>query len=127
MSRPVSITRDRSISEAVKVYMRKAAKQLFFTKHVDWRGENEYRWIFYDSDESGTGPSGCKSPYVEIRNNVVAGIVLGGDYSNAHLPVARMFAEVHGLEGNIVRCRWSGLALYLDRFSDDGEKLIPLA
>lgn len=108
--------------ESVQEHFHRYAERLFFTKHVDWRDENEYRWVYYDADQSQTGEDGFKAPFVDIRPHVVA-IVLGADYADAHLPVARMFAQVHNIHGVIVRCWWRGLYLHLESFADDGNRL----
>ncbi len=112
-------------AESVRGHLDRHAGQLFFTKHIDWRDEYEYRWVYYDADQSQTGEDGLKAPFVDIKTQVVA-IVLGADYSDAHLPIARMFAQVHNMHGAVVRCSWRGLYLHLDVFADDGNGLIPL-
>jgi hypothetical protein len=109
--------------ESVQEHFHRYAERLFFTKHVDWRDENEYRWVYYDADESQTGEDGMKAPFVDIKTNVAA-IVLGADYADAHLPIARMFAQAHNVQGAIVRCWWRGLYLHLETFADDGNRLI---
>lgn len=111
------------IESTVRNHFTKFRDSMFFVKHVDWRDENEYRWVYYDADESGTGSNGNKSPFVDIKHSVAA-LVLGQDYADAHLPVARMFAESHGLNGDIVRCQWDRLNLHLIRFADDGNHWI---
>jgi len=109
--------------ESVQEHFHRYAEQLFFNKHVDWRDENEYRWVYYDADQSQTGENGWKTPFVNIKSHVVA-IVLGADYADAHLPIARMFAQDHNIHGAIVRCWWRGLYLNLETFADDGNRLI---
>jgi hypothetical protein len=83
-----------------------------------------YRWVYYDADESGTGKDGFNRPSIDIKGCVVA-LVLGADYADAHLPVARPFAESHSLNGDVVRCRWDRLNLHLHTFFDDGRQLLP--
>jgi hypothetical protein len=107
----------------VREHFARYAEQLFFTKHIDWRDENEYRWVYYDADQSQTGEDGLTAPFVDIKTHVVA-VVLGADYSDAHLPIARMFAQVHNIHGTVVRCVWRGLYLQLEVFADDGSRLI---
>jgi len=123
---PASIALEYREGEAeacVNEYFTRYGASLFFTKHVDWRDENEYRWLYFDADESGTGRDGMKNPYVDIKDSVI-GLVLGADYEAAHLPVAQMFAERYGLNGNIVQCLWNRLALYLIPFANEGGRLI---
>jgi hypothetical protein len=114
------------IELTVRDYFYELRESMFFVKHADWRDENEYRWVYYDADESGTGVDGFKKPFVNIKNNVVAALVLGADYADSHLPVARMFAEAHGLAGDVVRCRWDRLNLNLVPFAEDGDDWIPV-
>jgi len=118
---PTSIAieyREGEVQSCVNEYFARYSDSRFFAKHVDWRDENEYRWVYFDPDESGK-----KSPFVAIKDSVV-GLVLGEDYEGSHLPVARMFAEHYELNGNVVQCRWNRLALYLIPFADEGGRLI---
>ena len=109
-SRAIVLRDDHDIEASVQDSFTQFAHRLFFVKHVDWRDENEYRWVYYDSDGTGTGINGLRGPFVDIRNHVVA-LVLGADYADAHLPVARMFAQWHNISRDVVRCRWEGLSL----------------
>ena len=125
---PASIAieyREGGVQACVTEYFTRYGGSLFFTKHVDWRDENEFRWVYFDADESGTGSTGNELSYVDIRGSVV-GLVLGGDYENSHLPIARMFAEYFRLNGNIVRCQWNRLVLYLTTFADEDGHLVPV-
>jgi hypothetical protein len=119
---PASIAikyRAGEVQACVNEYFTDYAGSLFFAKHVDWQDENEYRWVYFDADEPGTGAGGWNSPYVNIKGSVV-GLVLGEDYEDSHLSIARMFAEHYELNGNVVQCRWHRLALYLMPFADEG-------
>jgi DUF2971 family protein len=117
--------REGDVQSSVNEYFTRYGDSLFFSKHLDWHDENEYRWVYFDADESGTGSDGNKSPFVDIKDSVI-GLVLGEGYENSHLPIARMFAEYYKLNGNIVRCRWERLALYLIPFADETGRLIPV-
>jgi hypothetical protein len=123
VSSPVVLKSADQARESAQEHFRRYAERLFFAKHVDWRDENEYRWVYYDADQSQTGEDGLKTPFVDIKTHVVA-IVLGADYADAHLPIARMFAQAHNILGAIVRCSWRGLYLHLETFADDGNRLI---
>jgi hypothetical protein len=118
--------REGDVQSCVNEYFTRYGDSLFFTKHVDWHDENEYRWVYYDADESGTGSSGNKNPFIDIKGSVV-GLVLGEDYEGSHLPIARMFAEYFKLNGNIVQCQWHRLALYLKPFANENGRLIPIS
>jgi hypothetical protein len=98
---------------------------IFFVKHMDWRDENEYRWVYFDADQAETGDDGRKGHFVNINGSVV-GLVLGADYANCHLPLAREFAGHFHLDGSIVRCVWNGLTLHLATFADAGGALVQL-
>jgi Protein of unknown function (DUF2971) len=123
ISESVELSSADEARESVQKHFRRYAERLFFTKHIDWRDENEYRWVYYDADQSQTGEDGMKAPFVDIKPHVVA-MVLGADYADAHLPVARMFAQGHNIDGEIVRCSWRGLYLNLEVFADDGKRII---
>jgi hypothetical protein len=116
--------REDYIKAGVDDYLTANADKIFFVKHVDWRDENEYRWAYFDANQSATA-GGMRGPFVDI-NGSVAALVLGQDYKDSHLPVARMFAEYYHLDGNIVRCLWNRLSLYLVPFADDGGSFIPV-
>jgi Protein of unknown function (DUF2971) len=109
--------------ENVRDHLVNNADTLFFTKHTDWRDENEYRWVYYGAGGLETGEVGFQSPFVNIKNHVAA-LVLGADYNNAHLPVARLFSRTHNLNGAVVRCVWRGLYLFFETFADDGNSLL---
>jgi hypothetical protein len=123
MSSSVVLNSVDQARESVQEHFYRHAERLFFTKHVDWRDENEYRWVYYDADQSQTGEDGLKAPFVDIKAHVAA-VVLGADYADAHLPIARMFAQIHNIGGVLVRCSWRGLYLHLETFADDGNRLI---
>lgn len=36
---------DRTFNSTMEAYIRRFNKELFFTKHLDWRDEWEYRWV----------------------------------------------------------------------------------
>lgn len=125
---PASIAieyREGEVQSCVNEYFARYGDSLFFAKHVDWRDENEYRWLYFDADGSGTGNDGNKDPFIDIKDSVI-GLVLGEDYEDSHLPIARMFTEHYELNGNVVQCLWNRLALYLVSFADEGGRLIPV-
>lgn len=125
---PASISmeyREDDIQAGVRKSFDTRRDSIFFVKHLDWRDENEYRWVYFDADGSGTGDDGREGPFVDIKDSV-AGLVLGEDYEDPHLPVARMFADHCELNGNVARCRWNRLTLYLDAFTDEDGRLVPL-
>jgi hypothetical protein len=82
ISTSVELSAANQARESVREHFRRYAERLFFTKHVDWRDENEYRWVYYDADQSQTGRNGLKVPFVDIKTSVSA-IVLGADYADA--------------------------------------------
>jgi Protein of unknown function (DUF2971) len=116
----ISLRSDHDIEASVRDTFTHSADRLFFVKHADWRDENEYRWVYYDSDGTGTGINGSQGPFVDIRNHVV-GLVLGADYADAQLPVARIFAQRHNISRDVVRCEWEGLILAFSQPLADNE------
>jgi hypothetical protein len=60
-SRAIVLRDDHNIEASVQDHFRMLAARLFFVKQVDWRDENEYRWVYYDSDGAGTGAEGHKA------------------------------------------------------------------
>ncbi len=37
-----------------------------------------------------------------------------------------MFAEAHGLRGDVVRCSWDRLMLHLTSFAESGDRWVPV-
>lgn len=114
-----------SIAEAVQRYFARYKNQIFFVKHADWRDEAEYRWVYYDAPESRDNQSDERGPLIRLKDEVAA-LILGADYSDAYLPVARSFASTFGLNGAVVRCAWNRLALRLDTFADRDGCYLPI-
>ena len=123
----VEISRgDRDIATAVRNHFSDHKERIFFAKHYDWRDEAEYRWVYYDPNEPDNRKTKPDGIFVRIDGQV-SGLVLGADYSDAHLPVARSFAATLGLDGNVVRCMWDRLNLRLGAFADDRGRWVPAA
>lgn len=106
-----------SVSEAVTRFFNKHRAEIFFTKHADWRDEAEFRTVIFDP-HLPLDPNDPEDPHAAFvtLDGCVEGLVLGADFSSAHIPVAQEFMRaVHG-DGMVVKCAW-------DRFS---QRLIPL-
>jgi len=125
MNLVVKANEGQDISAAVKDHFISSGRAVFFTKHIDWQDEHEYRWVYYESDCSRADQNNDNQQFADIRNAVV-GIVLGADYSAAHLPVAQKFADVHRLNGDVVKCEWDKLQLRLITFGDDDGRWTPV-
>ncbi len=76
-------------------------KDAFFTKHADWRDEREFRLVLYS-------PADEKPAYLNIESAAVA-LVLGGDFEDSHLPVARTFSDALAISGRVARLQWDRL------------------
>lgn len=66
----------KGVEESLDSHIKKHYSEFFFTKHKDWRDENEYRWIF-------KGENLNNSVYVSIKESLV-GIIFGDSISEDH-------------------------------------------
>src|ERR1019366_7754968 len=107
--------------QAVTEFYEKRKDRIFFVKHGDWQDEAEYRWVFYDPQlpMDPMDPSDHRGAFVSVTG-CVAALVLGGDYSDAHIAVAREFLRSVDGGGNVVRCHWDRLHLRLRPFGEVG-------
>jgi hypothetical protein len=123
----IHINKDQDINIAVKDYFATPGfgSKVFFTKHVDWQDEQEYRWVYYDSGNSESSRGGDEERFADVQG-AMAGLVLGADFANAHLSVAQGFADAHNLKGDIVKCLWDRLNLRLITFGENEGRLVPI-
>jgi hypothetical protein len=125
-TRYVEIPRgNRDIAAIIGDHFSTHKQRIFFAKHFDWRDEAEYRWVYYDPTKPDDSDAGAGSISVRIDGQVSA-LVLGADYSDAHLPVAQTFAAALGLHGNVARCIWDRLSLHLGVFADEKGRWVPV-
>ncbi len=74
----------------------------FYVKHEDWRDEREFRLAVFEPGHTGE----C---YIDLRG-AVAGLVLGVDFSDEHLAVARIFNDALDVRGRVARIDWNLLS-----------------
>lgn len=72
----------------------------WFQKHLDWSPEAEYRFVYPD-------PIDREAVFVDVSNCVVA-LVLGVDFPEADLDVARVFARSFGIGDRVGQSVWTG-------------------
>jgi len=74
---------------------------IWFQKHSDWGAEIEYRFVYLD-------PVGSRSSIEVDITGCVAALVVGADYQEAHLSIARDFNEAFDLQGCVAKSEWVG-------------------
>ena len=74
--------------------------RVWFQKHRDWQPEAEYRFVYH-------GHTPRDAILVEISDCVV-GLILGVDFRESHLVIARGFNDAFGLDGCVAQCMWIG-------------------
>jgi hypothetical protein len=117
--------RGGDVATTVRNYFFEHRNRIFFAKHSDWRDEAEYRWVYYDTVNSSNSQLNLEGTYIQIKGQVAA-LVLGADYSDAHLPVAQSFATALGLNGDVARCVWDRSSLRMDVFANPGGVWVPV-
>lgn len=123
----IEVDEGQDVDVAVKNYFLHNGHKVFFTKHIDWKDEQECRWVYYDdSGKPDTKQSCNEKQFADVRGGAVAALVLGADFADAHLPVAQRFAEVHHLKGDVVKCLWEKLSLSFIRFADNDGSWAPV-
>jgi len=61
---------DKDIASVMEPHIEKHNKSLFFTKHLDWRAEWEYRWVLRSTDDA---------PILIPITSSIKGIILGNE------------------------------------------------
>jgi hypothetical protein len=90
-----------SLNEIVRDYFINHWMEAFYLKHEDWRDEREFRLAVYEQNNAGP----C---YVDLCG-AVAGLVLGVDFKDEHLAVARTFNDALNVGGRVARIGWDRL------------------
>ncbi len=88
----------------------------FYVKHEDWRDECEFRLAVFQPGH--TGPF-----YVDLVG-AVAGLVLGVDFADEHLAVAKVFNDELDIRGRVTRIQWIRLGHRLLPVADDGGRWV---
>ena len=88
----------------------------FYVKHQDWRDECEFRLAVFQPGH--TGPF-----YVDLVG-AVAGLVLGVDFADEHLAVAKVFNDELDVGGRVARVQWIRLGHRLLPVADDGGRWV---
>ena len=88
----------------------------FYVKHADWRDECEFRLAVFQPGH--TGPF-----YVDLLG-AVAGLVLGVDFADEHLAVAKVFNDELGIRGRVARIQWIRLGHRLLPVAEDGGRWV---
>jgi hypothetical protein len=89
---------DAPLTETVEAYFLHQWKDAFYVKHEDWRDENEFRMAVYER--------GNADPLFVDARGAVAGLVLGVDFKDEHLSVARTFNDALAVDGRVGRISW---------------------
>jgi hypothetical protein len=87
------------VEDAVRQHF-SAINQVWFQKHSDWQSEAEYRFVYHDYTKRDV-------ILIDISDCVV-GLVLGADFRESHLVIARDFNDSFGLGGCVAQCMWIG-------------------
>ena len=101
--RPIDVQSIRQLGPemAVQRHFGRIGPGIWFQKHSDWGAEVEYRLIYVD-------PVGSRSSIEVDITECVAALIVGADYQEAHLSIARDFNEAFDLRGCVVKSEWVG-------------------
>lgn len=101
---------DYGLANVIDSHIRRFNKELFFTKHLEWRDEWEYRWV-YRSDSSDP----AFIPIVDCLNAVLLGSDCPKDISERIIAICR----THSIP--VYRAHWHGWAVSVfGNLLDDG-------
>lgn len=111
--------------EAVSRFYDRHRDRIFLVKQTDWRDEAEFRFLAYDpvAPLDADDPTDEHSAFVPL-NGCVAGLVLGTDFSTAHIPAAREFMRALDAGGAVVQCMWDRLSARLIPLGDDNGRWV---
>lgn len=80
-STKIEFDKDKLFSEdTVRKFLIRFKKELFFTKHCDWSGEREFRFLYIGTDE-----------YVVHLKKYIKAIYLGLNFNRAYYPLIRYY------------------------------------
>ena len=86
---------------AVRDHFRRIGIDVWFQKHSDWSPEAEYRFVYRDPVSQND------MIFVDLTDCVV-GLILGVDFRESHLGIARDFCDAFALGGCIAKSIWIG-------------------
>jgi hypothetical protein len=101
--RPIGVESIRQLGAeaAVRRHFARIGPGIWFQKHSDWGAEVEYRFIFVD-------PVGARTSIEVDITECVAALIVGADYQEAHLSIARDFNAAFDLQGCVAKAEWVG-------------------
>jgi hypothetical protein len=85
---------------AVQMHFEALKHKIWFQKHSDWLVEAEYRFVYYDPVS--------KAPILVNVEGCIVGLILGADFRESHLSMARDFDRVFDIQGCVAQCEWEG-------------------
>jgi hypothetical protein len=111
--------------QAVSRFYDQHRERIFLVKHTDWRDEAEFRFLAYDpvAPRDADDPADEHSTFVSL-DGCVAGLVLGTDFSTAHIPAPREFIRAVNAGGAVVQCMWDRLSARLIPLGDDNGRWV---
>jgi hypothetical protein len=101
------------LAKVMETHIRLFNRELFFTKHLDWRDEWEYRWVLRRNDSSPV--------FIPIRSCLRA-VILGHDCSEA--VSEKIIEQCRTINVPVHRAHWQGwtLSLLPNALDDDYHK-----
>ena len=100
---------EADIQRVVDLYIRKNIRSLFFTKHLDWRDEMEYRAMVYDDKKEAVFSS---------ITNCLKGIVLGHKFPAADIPLVQEYGRKYG--SKVGQLQWpDGIPSYVNSLGSE--------
>lgn len=113
----VQIPEGSELSDAVTSHYLRHFEDLFFTKHLDWRAENEWRWVIYDPADS--------APRCIDMVGALVGVFLGADFDPSQFPSVRELIEALGADDvTMGKLAWDRLVPNLDHVHDIEGRLV---
>jgi Protein of unknown function (DUF2971) len=91
---------DRGLVNVLEPHIKQFHKELFFTKHIDWRDEREYRWVYRSNNNEPI--------YVPIANCLDA-VLLGSDCPKDTSRIIIDLCRPHNIP--VCRVHWHGWAV----------------
>jgi len=89
----------------IKEFLIKYRKELFFTKHNDWSGEREYRFLYIGQDE-----------YVVFLKKCIKAIYLGFRFNHNYYPLINYYNSNYKFK--LYQVYFSGLNLYRAKYKE---------
>jgi hypothetical protein len=93
---------ENDLATVLEPYVQHFHRELFFTKHLDWRDESEYRWVYRSKD--------VEPVFIPITQCLEA-VILGADCDEASSTQIVRRCQDHGI--HVLRAHWHGWAMSL--------------